>query len=213
MKRFWVMGSALMTITFSQIGTVQAQQVIPDTTLNTQVQRSLNTFTITGGTASGPNLFHSFQEFSIPTNGTAQFNLTHTPNISTIFSRVTGGVTSSIDGTIQISNSANPVSLFLLNPSGILLGPNARLNLGGSFIGTTAQSIRFADGTEWSATNLSQPLLTLSVPVGLQMGSQPAAIQMQGNGHTLRVGSVRVTAGAGNSPTGLRVQPGKTLAL
>ncbi|KAM3110371.1 two-partner secretion domain-containing protein [Phormidesmis sp. 146-33] len=94
---------------------------------------SSNNFTITNGSSAETNLFHSFITFSIPTGGTATFDLVNTPNISTIFSRVTGSNISNIDGLIKTVNSSNPVSLFLVNPNGILFGSNARLDIGGSF--------------------------------------------------------------------------------
>jgi filamentous hemagglutinin family protein len=158
------------------ISGAEAQQVVPDGTLNTIVTRSGDTFTIDNGTTSGGNLFHSFQEFSIPTGGSAIFN--NATNIQNIFSRVTGGSVSSIDGAIQANGTAN---LFLLNPSGILLSANASLNIGGSFVGTTAQAIQFADGMEFSAANLNdRALLTMSVPIGLQFGNVPGHITAQG---------------------------------
>jgi len=40
-----------------------AQVVSPDRTLNTTVNRSGKTFTITNGTAAVTHLFHSFREF------------------------------------------------------------------------------------------------------------------------------------------------------
>jgi filamentous hemagglutinin family protein len=191
-------------------------QVTSDNTLNTNVSQTGNNFTITNGSAVNTNLFHSFQQFSVPTNGSVTFDLVNTPNISTIFSRVTGGNISHIDGLIQTINSNNPVSLFLMNPNGIIFGANAKLNIGGSFIGTTANSIKFADGSEFSAIDSqAKPLLSMSVPIGLQMGSNPASITVQGTGHSLSnpnpSGLPPITVAP--SATELRVQPGKTLAL
>jgi filamentous hemagglutinin family protein len=138
--------------------------------------------TITGGTAVGPNLFHSFQRFNIPTGGSATFDLGGA-NIQSVFSRVTGGSVSTLDGLLQTANSTNPrVNVFLMNPSGILFGRGAALNISGSFVATTASSIKFANGADFisTATPLPAALLTVSVPVGLQMGQEPKPIHLRG---------------------------------
>jgi filamentous hemagglutinin family protein len=148
-------------------------QIIPDRTLPTTVTSPDNlNFTIDAGSRSGANLFHSFSDFAVPTGGSAVFN--NAVDVQNIFSRVTGGNVSSIDGLIQTQGRAN---FFLLNPTGIVFGPNAALNIGGSFLGTTASSVKFADGVEFSATNPT-PLLTLSVPIGLQFGQNPGDIAL-----------------------------------
>ncbi|WP_442946659.1 two-partner secretion domain-containing protein [Nostoc sp. 'Lobaria pulmonaria (5183) cyanobiont'] len=191
-------------------------QVTPDGSLNTTVSQSGNNFTIINGSAANSNLFHSFQQFSVPTGGSATFDLANTPNISNIFSRVTGGNISNINGLIQTINGKNPVSLFLINPSGIIFGANAQLNIGGSFIGTTASSIKFADGAEFSVINSeSAPLLSINVPIGLQLGNNPAPINIQGTGHSLKnvTGLALAPPIQIPSSTKLRVQPGNTLAL
>jgi filamentous hemagglutinin family protein len=165
-------------------------------------------FMINGGDRSGSNLFHSFQEFSVPTDGSAIFN--NATDIENIFTRVTGSNLSRIDGLIQTQGFAN---LFLINPNGIVLGSNARLDIGGSFFGSTANSIRFADGTQFSAVDpAATPLLTVSAPVGLQYGANPGAIQVQGTGNHLRLGADFETI-RGDRPPGLQVNPGQTLAL
>ncbi|BAY65481.1 filamentous hemagglutinin-like protein [Calothrix brevissima NIES-22] len=191
-------------------------QITSDGSLNTNISQDGNRFVITHGSTAGSNLFHSFGQFSVPNGGSATFDLIHTPNISTIFSRVTGGNISQIDGLIEAINNNNPVSLFLLNPSGIILGKNARLNIGGSFIGTTANSIKFADGTEFSAVNLAnKPLLTMNVPIGLQMGNHPSAITVQNIGHNLKFPITPFSSSPDRSknPDGFSVNSGNTLAF
>jgi filamentous hemagglutinin family protein len=130
-------------------------------------------FTITDGTQVGNNLFHSFQDFSIPTNGSATFQ--PSASIINIIGRVTGNQASLIDGSLQVVGQAN---LFFLNSNGIIFGKNATLNLNGSFLATTAQAIRFADGQIFS-TIPTGSLLTVSVPIGLQFGEKANGIQVQ----------------------------------
>ncbi|WP_055075361.1 S-layer family protein, partial [Pseudanabaena sp. 'Roaring Creek'] len=182
-QRLWWCGSSFLFWGMFLPIAVAAQPVTADGTLSTTVTSPDNlNFTITNGNqpSNGANLFHSFSQFSVPTGGSATFNLVNTPNITTIFSRVTGGSVSKIDGLIQTINNNNPVSLFLINPNGIIFGQNASLNIGGSFIGTTANSVIFSDGVKFSANDLtSPPLLTVSAPIGLQLEANAGAISLQ----------------------------------
>ncbi|MDJ0535416.1 MAG: filamentous hemagglutinin N-terminal domain-containing protein [Xenococcaceae cyanobacterium MO_207.B15] len=148
-------------------------QIVPDGTLDTQVQSIDQQNIITGGQEVGPNLFHSFEEFSPLSDVETYFN--NNSNIENIFTRVTGGNASIIDGIIR----TNDASLFLINPSGIIFSDNAQLNINGSFFATTAEQIIFADGTTFD-TQVSnvKPLLTISVPIGLQYGTNPGAISI-----------------------------------
>jgi filamentous hemagglutinin family protein len=181
--RFKIIAGVASSLFFTALFTpVHAQSILPDSTLNTTVlSPNQRDFMIINGKAVGGNLFHSFREFSIPTGGSASFDLSNNSNISRIFSRVTGSNISNIDGLIQTLNHTNPVDVFLLNPNGILFGANARLNISGSFIATTANTIKFADGSIFSSS--TPPLLTLSVPVGLQFGQDSGSIQVQGTGN------------------------------
>ncbi|MGL5943679.1 MAG: filamentous hemagglutinin N-terminal domain-containing protein [Waterburya sp.] len=150
---------------------ISIAQVTSDGTVNTQVNQNGNVAEITGGETRGGNLFHSFQDFSVETGNEAAF--LNANDIANIFSRVTGGNISNIDGLISANGSAN---LFLINPAGIIFGENARLDVGGSFYSSSASSILFEDG-EFSATDLENPpVLTINAPIGLGFRDQPGDI-------------------------------------
>ncbi|WP_375468776.1 filamentous hemagglutinin N-terminal domain-containing protein [uncultured Nostoc sp.] len=158
---------------------------------------------IDGGAVRGTNLFHSFEQFSVSAGRTAYFN--NARDIQNIISRVTGNSISNIDGILKANNTAN---LFLINPNGIVFGSNASLNIGGSFVASTASSLNFTDGTKFSATSpQTTPLLTVSVPIGLQFGTTAAPIRNQSQAEPN--GAVNIF----EQGVGLQVQQGKTLAL
>jgi filamentous hemagglutinin family protein len=174
--------------------TATLAQVNPDNTLDTQVETNGNVSEITGGQMRGSNLFHSFQDFSVKTGTEAFFN--NANNISNIFSRVTGNSISEIDGLIRANGSAD---LFLINPNGIIFGENAQLNIGGSFLGSTASSILFEDG-EFSTTDVdSPPLLTINAPIGLNLGTNPGEIVNRSTVQDSEVNSVGLEVLAGNN--------------
>ncbi len=186
-------------------------QIVPDATLpnNSIVNTVDNLIEITGGTTAGNNLFHSFTTFSVPTNFQASF--LNNPAIQNIITRVTGSSLSEIDGLIQANGIAN---LILINPNGIIFGSNASLNIGGSFLGTTANSIKFADGTEFLAGNTeATPILSINVPIGLQFGNNNGEIAVRGNGNNLIYDSNTNVIIKDFRNLGLQVNNGQTLAL
>jgi filamentous hemagglutinin family protein len=181
---FWFAGNLSLLLLATASPT--PAQIVQDTTLPNPslVTPNGNTSVITGGTQAGSNLFHSFSEFSVPTGGVASFQQVD-QGIKNIISRVTGSSVSNIDGLIEVLQSngtRSSADFFLINPNGILFGPNASLNVGGSFLTSTASSLNFTDGSSFSATNpqTTAPLLTVSVPLGLQFGSSARSIQVQG---------------------------------
>ncbi|MEM9218100.1 MAG: S-layer family protein [Cyanobacteria bacterium P01_F01_bin.150] len=185
-------------------------QVTADGTLSTTVTSADNlNFVIEAGAQSGSNLFHSFDEFSIPLEGSGVFN--NALDIANIFSRVTGGNASDIQGNIRANGTAN---LFLINPSGIVFGKDASLDIGGSFFATTAENIVFGDGLEFSAVNpsTSLPLLTVKVSPGLQIGQRSRPITVNGTGHSIIGGGVFPLFDTGTA-SGISVNASQTLGI
>lgn len=146
-----------------------ASQVTPNVLIN-----NANADRIDGGVIRDLNLFHSFREFNV--NDGQRVYFANPSGVQNILTRVTGANPSNIFGTLGVDGAAN---LWLMNPNGILFGQNSRLDIRGSFVGTTANSVQFADGNVFAANTNStnNNLLTVSVPVGLQMGSQIGKIE------------------------------------
>ncbi len=149
-------------------------QITSDGTLQnpTRVERQGDIIEITEGTTREKNLFHSFEEFSVPNGTEAFFN--NEAGITNIFSKVTGNNPSVIDGLIRANGT---VDLYLLNPNGIILGESSSLNIGGSLFAIAGESIAFEDGVIFSTQDTqAQPLLTVSVPVGIEFAENPAPV-------------------------------------
>ncbi|MBE9190520.1 filamentous hemagglutinin N-terminal domain-containing protein [Gloeocapsopsis crepidinum LEGE 06123] len=194
-------------------------QVTADPSLGTTVTVNGDTFEITNGTTVGDkNLFHSFSNFSIPGGGTAHF--INAPTITNILARVTGSNPSDIQGLIRAQGSAN---LFLMNSNGILFGPNAQLDLGGSFVATTANAIQFPGGVEFSQNSpvaANNSLLSVNPSAFLfnQIAAQPitnqavAGLQVPvGKSLLLLGGDVKLAGGKLFAPGG-RVELGGVAA-
>ncbi|MGF1603574.1 MAG: filamentous hemagglutinin N-terminal domain-containing protein [Thermosynechococcaceae cyanobacterium] len=211
-RQIYTLIGTLIVAGLSALEAAQAQ-VIPDGTVPTQVSGERN-ISISKGQQVGSNLFHSFEQFDIPANGSVFFD--GPTGVQNIITRVTGTSASQIDGSIRANGSAN---LFLLNPNGVTFGPNASLNISGSFLASSATSLRFADGTQFS-TQSPPPgaLLTMSAPVGLQFGAAPGAlvnqsqfkIPVQDNLPTSPAAAVQTVQ---TRTVGLQVNQGQTLVL
>ncbi|GAB4380375.1 MAG: hypothetical protein Kow00121_36490 [Elainellaceae cyanobacterium] len=182
-------------------------QPVPDETLGEArsrvIDRGSNNFDIDGGAIRDSNLFHSFQEFGVAENGSVYF--LNPDRVTNIFSRVTGANRSDILGTLGVRGGAN---LFLMNPNGILFGTGARLDVQGSFVGTTANAIGFGEQGFFSATNPELPSQLLVVSPSAFLFNQIPISRITNQSTSL----------SGNSPAGfaalgLRVPDGESLLL
>ncbi|MEH2228174.1 MAG: filamentous hemagglutinin N-terminal domain-containing protein [Nostoc sp.] len=186
-------------------------QITPDGTLgnnSSKVTRNVNikgsaADRIDGGATRGANLFHSFQEFNVGELQRVYF--ANPTGISNILTRVTGSNISNILGTLGVDGGAN---LFLINPNGILFGNNARLDVAGSFVGSTANSFVFGNSLEFSATNPQTPSPLLTVNPSALLFNQITAAPIQNNS----VAPAGIDP-AGFNAFGLRVGDGKSLLL
>lgn len=189
-------------------------QIIPDSSLGAESSiitpnatiQGLPTTLIEGGATRGTNLFQSFLKFNVGDGQRVYF--TNPAGIENIFTRITGNEASNILGTLGVDGQAN---LFFLNPNGIIFGSNARLDVAGSFLATTANSFVFENGLKFSATNTeAAPLLTVSLRPGLQFGANSSAtINNTGN---LQAGQ-DLTLVAGNLDLQGQLQVGRNLTL
>jgi filamentous hemagglutinin family protein len=108
------------------------------------------------GRLEGTNLFHSFSLFDVNTGESATFS---GPNsIQNIVARVTGNNASDIDGTL--ASTIGGADVFFINPAGVIFGPNASLDIGGSFHVSTADEVRFPDGGLYSALDPAGSVFT-----------------------------------------------------
>jgi len=181
--------------------------------LSTAVDNSTpGVYAITGGTRpdGGANLFHSFGNFSLGAAENANFLNDSGLATTNILARVTGGNPSQIFGTIDTSNFAG-ANLFLMNPSGILFGSSAQLNVDGSFHATTADYVNLGNqGAVFFADPTSSSVLSVAAPSGFGfLAPNPAGIDVNtsdaligGPGQTLSFvgGTVNVGAADGSAP-------------
>jgi len=199
----------LLIFSLASIPARSMAQVIPDGSLPTTVEELQQIMRINGGEREGNNLFHSFEEFSVGEGIEAVFE--NGVDIENIFSRVTGDAASNINGILSTQGGAN---FFLVNPNGIVFGANAQLDVGGSFVATTADSIQFEDNIEFAANDsATQPIVSIERPIGLNFTGNSGAIVVNGAGHQIASDSVFSPIDTGNTSTGLAVTSDETLAL
>ena len=172
----------------------------------------------TGGSITGPNylitsdmgklidrnLFHSFDRFNI--NRTESATFTGPDIVQNIISRVTGGSTSNIDGLLR--SNIQGADLFFINPAGVVFGPNATLDVPGSFHVSTADYILLSDGGRFDASNPGNSILTVAPPSAFGfLNSVPNNITV--NGSLLKVPEGKTLSMVGGN---LNIQDGNLFA-
>jgi filamentous hemagglutinin family protein len=187
----------------SSLPTISQAQITLDGSLGPRGALQGPNYTISDkvGQSRGPNLFHSFGQFNLSKGESATFTGPNT--ITNILSRVTGGYPSSIDGTIR--SQIPRANLYLLNPSGVMFGPNASLDVSGSFHVSTADYLRLSDGATFSAHPAGRTVLSVAPPAAFGfLGPTSAPISIQGSalqvpaGQTMSVigGDIEIMGGA-----------------
>ncbi|NEO83858.1 MAG: CHAT domain-containing protein [Spirulina sp. SIO3F2] len=183
----WLGGTVTLSLTLALPVSAQSITAAPDGT-GTIINHNGNTYEIHGGTQTGANLFHSFQDFGLSIGEIANFR--SNPSISNILGRVIGGNSSIIDGLIQ----ANP-NLYLMNPAGIVFGANASLNVGGDFLATTADQICFEGGC-FNAMGLNDYATLQGNPTTLSfLQNQPGGLINAGTLEVLKGKSIHLSGG------------------
>ena len=197
----------IVSNTLFAISHAQQPSITSDGTLGTKVTLDQSNYTISEGTIRGNNQFHSFGQFNVFQGESATFTGPNT--INNIIGRVTGGSQSFIDGLLR--SDINGANLYLLNPSGILFGPNASLDVSGSFHVSTADYLRFDDGERFYVNPTENSLLSVASPVAFGFLNQnPAGISIQESilqvpeGETLSVvsGNIEIVGGILRAPGG-----------
>jgi len=152
------------------------------------------------GQIRGQNLFHSFSRFNIQTNESATFS--GPASVENIISRVTGGNSSYINGRLQ--STIDGADLYLLNPSGVMFGPGATLDIKGSFHTSTADYLRFSNDEIFHADLSKETILSVADPEAFGfLSDNPADISLDDSwlwvneGETLSIvaGNINVVGG------------------
>ncbi len=152
-------------------------EIIIDGTLNQNLSGPDFQIKADLGQQYGNNLFHSFQDFNLNSSESATFSGPN--NIQNIINRVTGGNPSNIDGLIR--STIPEANMYFLNPYGIIFGPNARLDMQGSFHASTADYLRLGENGRFDASSPEQSLLTVAEPQAFGFLDNSASIEIQGS--------------------------------
>ncbi|MBE9214581.1 filamentous hemagglutinin N-terminal domain-containing protein, partial [Plectonema cf. radiosum LEGE 06105] len=215
-----LLGFLSVSVTSIESGFAQSN-IVPDNTLGTEPSQINNnnnvnrngipSTLIEGGAERGQNLFHSLQELNVG-EGRGAYFVVPNDNIQNVLTRVTGNNPSEILGILGTISNRNfdpsNANLFLINPNGIVFGENASLDINGSFVGTTANAIEFAEQGFFSTINPQPPALLTVNPSAFLFSQINQTASIQNNS----IADSGIDP-AGFNVFGLRVPDGKSLLL
>ncbi len=171
----------LSTVAIASISLpVAAQNIIPNAETNTVVNYNNDLYTITGGALSADqlNLFHKFQEFNLDINEIADFQTN--ANLLNLLVGVDGGNPSFINGLLQLSGSN--ANFYFLNPSGVIFGQSAVVNLPADLTVSTANRVGFSEDKFFDIFTTNDYGNLLGNPISFIFdASEPSAIINEGN--------------------------------
>lgn len=196
-KLYRVLAVGSATILLSSLPFASQAQIVRDGTLgppggplvgpNFRIDSALGEIRSGNGTT---NLFHSFSEFNILAGESATFTHLAGGTINNVLSRITGASPSTINGLL--ASEIPGANFYLINPRGVMFGPNAVLDIGatigqpGSFIVSTADYVRLGTVGEagagiFSAHPLVSDVLTSAPVTAFGFLGPPTAITFEGS--------------------------------
>ncbi len=188
---------------FSSVSGVRAD-ITTDGSLGPAVNLSGPEYEIAAdlGKQAGGNLFHSFGKFGLDSGESATF--TGPDSVRNVISRISGGNPSYIDGLIR--SAITGADFFFLNPSGMMFGPNASLDISGSFHFSTADYLRMGESDLFYAMPTENEILSVAAPSAFGfLGENPAPVSFYGSGSQYAEDNFGMN--------GIKVPEGETLSV
>jgi filamentous hemagglutinin family protein len=137
---------------------VDNTQSIVSNTPETFVQNDGTIYNISGGIPDNQTLLHLFHQFNIYKGEQAIF---HDKGFTNTVAKVNGSTPSWINGYLKSSAD----NFFLINSNGLIFGPDASLDVAGSFFATTADEINFDNTMDSDLTSSLQSSVLRMAPV------------------------------------------------
>jgi filamentous hemagglutinin family protein len=188
-----------------------APNLVLDGSTNSKILDGNVVVPVTRDALRGNNLYHSFEQFNVPSGGIT-FGIGTSgidgSRVTNIINRVSGSQPSLVNGAIQSLADFPRANIYLLNPNGIVFSANGSLNVGASFYATTANAIAFSNG-DILASDKASVNFSIATPSNFQFAvetpsptiNQANLAVKPGENITLTAGRI-VSTGTLNAPNG-----------